>query len=117
MFQEVLLSYLIKFKARATCEWQLSQQRLCWNRKRRTALGTPCLRLPSSAPCAGADPQVPLPQQAPAGHSSTLEPYHSVLVLLRGIVYGCVPSIGTGGVHFAGIQLPVPRRVRTDPFV
>lgn len=44
------------------------------------------------------------------------EPYHSVLVLLRSIVYSCVPSIGTGGVYFAWIQFPVPRRMRTDPF-
>lgn len=34
MFHEVLLSYFIKFKARATWEWQLSQQRLCWNTNR-----------------------------------------------------------------------------------
>lgn len=30
MFHEVLFSYRIRFRAMATCEWQLSQQRLCF---------------------------------------------------------------------------------------
>lgn len=35
MFQEVLLSYRIRFKAMATWEWQLSKHRLCFNLRRK----------------------------------------------------------------------------------
>lgn len=34
MFHEVLFSYRIRFSAMATCEWQLSQQRLCFGEKK-----------------------------------------------------------------------------------
>lgn len=75
------------------------------------------LRLPSSAPCAGADPQNP--QDPNPGeifaHTSVSGPYHAVLVLLRSIVHSRVPSIGTSGIYFAGIQFPVPRKMRRDP--
>lgn len=40
--------------------------------------------------------------------------YHSVLVLLWGVVHGCVPSVGAAGVHFADVQHPVPSVTEID---
>lgn len=36
--------------------------------------------------------------------------YHAVLVLLGGVVHGCVPRIGPASVHLSRVQLPVPGR-------
>lgn len=90
MFHEVLFSYRIRFKAIATCEWQLSQQRLCFEEDKEYKW----LLFPSSK-------QVK--------HMSTRPlSYHPVLVLLWSIIHGCVPGVGAAGIDFANIKHPVP---------
>lgn len=84
----------------------------------------PASGLPSPAHGAGAGPQVPVLQEGPQpqggvapGRTRAPQPYHSVLVLLRGIVHSRVPHVGVGGVHLARIQLPVPGKREQIPSV
>lgn len=93
MFHEVLFSYRIRFRAMATCEWQLSQQRLCFEEDREDKWWRhfDCVHLIQSLP-------VPVLRRS----------YHPVLVLLGSIVHGCVPGIGAAGVDLANIKHPVP---------
>lgn len=84
----------------------------------------PASGLPSPAHGAGAGPQVPILQEGPQprggvapGRTRAPQPYHSVLVLLRGIVHSRVPHVGVGGVHLARIQLPVPGKREQIPSV
>lgn len=92
MFQEVLFSYRIRFRAMATCEWQLSQQRLCWgeNKEYKSLLVFPLswIKVNKMSPRALI--------------------YHPVLILLWSIVYRRVPGIGAISVDFANVKDPVP---------
>lgn len=88
--------------------------------EQRKELERPSLRLPTPTHCTGATPtratrrgEVTHTRRGEITHTHT-ELYHSVLVLLRGVVHGRVPRIGAAGVHFARIQLPVPAKTRTD---
>lgn len=85
MFHEVLFSYRIRFSAMATWEWQLSQQRLCFWGKSGVISIIEALKWQRVALV-----------------------YHSVLVLLRGIVNGCIPGVGAAGIDFAYVEHPVP---------
>lgn len=92
MFQLVLLLYRIRFRASATCEWQLSQQRLCWRHK------SSWVRLGWGE-----------------GKGDSLPPgptYHAVLVFFRCIVHSCVPCVGPTGIHLCGVQFPEPEGKR-----
>lgn len=80
--------------------------------EQRKELERPSLRLPTPTHCTGATP-TRATRRGEITHTHT-ELYHSVLVLLRGVVHSRVPRIGAAGVHFARIQLPVPAKTRTD---
>lgn len=87
MFQLVLLLYRIKFRASATCEWQLSQQRLCWRHK---------------------SSWVRLGWGEGKGISAPRSTYHAVLVLFRSVVHSCVPRVGPTGIYLCRVQFPEP---------
>lgn len=82
--------------------------------EQRKELERPSLRLPTPTHCTGATP-TRATRRGEITHTHThTQLYHSVLVLLRGVVHSRVPRIGAAGVHFARIQLPVPAKTRTD---